>query len=162
MESEVEKEKSEVVITIIQSINQWIGNQGRGAARAAKNGFLEYHAERSVKGLDYTEKCLKFQDMYVASHISPQIVRTSPSSVLASLVLERPKTRRRWAFQTVHYFTDAMINNLNMQVIQYLAYVAASKPKGSSHAPASVSHQRWWKAPLRTPLLPLSRVSQWF
>lgn len=27
------------------------------------------------------------------------------------------------------------------QVIQYLAYVAASKPKGSSHAPASVSHQ---------------------
>ena len=27
------------------------------------------------------------------------------------------------------------------QVIQYLAYVAASKPKGSSHAPTSVSHQ---------------------
>ena len=79
--------------SINQSINQ--SNQGRGAARAAKNGFLEYHAERSVKGLDYTEKCLKFQDMYVASHISPQIVRTSPSSVLASLVLERPKTRRR-------------------------------------------------------------------
>ena len=42
------------------SINQSIGNQGRGAARAAKNGFLKYHAERSVKGLDYTEKCLTF------------------------------------------------------------------------------------------------------
>merc|ERR1719158_1756897 len=38
------------------------------------------------------------------------------------------------------------------KVIQYLAYVAASKPKGSSHAPTSVSHQRWWKSPLRTPL----------
>ena len=40
------------------SINQ--SNHGRGAARAAKNGFLEYHAEMSVKGLDYTEKCLTF------------------------------------------------------------------------------------------------------
>ena len=47
------------------------------------------------------------------------------------------------------------------QVIQYLAYVAASKPKGSSHAPTSVSHKSWWKAPQRIPL-PLSRVSQRF
>ena len=88
------------------------------------------------------------------SHLHPQIARTSQFSVLVSRVLERQKTLRRWDFQTINNCSDEMITVVMakmltqmFQVIQYLAYVAASKPKGSSHAPTSVSHQSWWKTP---------------
>ena len=77
---------------------------------------------------------------------NPQIVRTSLSSVLESQVLERLKTQRRWTFQS--FSDDEKKFMCSVQVIQYLAYVAASKPKGSSHAPTSVSRPSRWKGPL--------------